>query len=79
MQETKTLLRKCYDFTFEKLYFANRETMFCQPRNNELGLLTHFFQQSAEFGALSQGEIWRLQKKVVFLPPLTGWSGKLTI
>ena len=43
MQETKTLLRRCYDFTFEKLYFANRETMFCQPGNYELGLLTHLF------------------------------------
>ena len=49
------------------------------PTKLRVGFVNNLLRTAAEFRALSPGEIWRLQKKDVFLPPLTGQSGKLTI
>ena len=37
-----------------------------------IGVLSSYPRMAAEFRALSHAEIWRLQKIVVFLPPLIG-------
>ena len=43
-----------------------------------IGVLSSYLQMAAEFRTLSHTQIWRLQKIVVFLPPFTGYSDKLT-